>query len=398
MGDTASPLMLRRRLRTELRTARLEEDLTQEQVARAMEWSLSKMNRIEKAKTGISTNDLKALLPLYGITDKKRTQELLDLARTARQGRWWRRLQRCRAGKLLELIDYESAASTVHQFETTFVPGILQTEEYASAILQEFHRGICQARTWQPGRAAHQAAGPAGRREAPKFSFVLDESVVHRVVGSPAVTSKQFMHLVSTAELPSVTIQIVPFTAGLHPGMGGAFEVVEFDDTDDENIVFFEGRAAISSARTQGKPDSYLKAFKLIKEKSLAPADSVALLRRPRLDGVTRNIPYVPTRARTCRMATTSSIALFALHCTVTDCCCDLSHDGGSGWSSFTYAPASWLDTPYASTSLTAHGGPAPGGEGGKWPIRKSRVSRGAGARNPVPETAWRWRSSADRC
>src|SRR5690348_14306459 len=87
VGDGASPLVLRRRLRAELRAARREKGLTQDQVAKAMEWSLSKMNRIEKAKTGISANDLKALLPLYGIADKE--QELLTLARAARQPGWW---------------------------------------------------------------------------------------------------------------------------------------------------------------------------------------------------------------------------------------------------------------------------------------------------------------------
>lgn len=281
MEDTASPLLLRRRLRTELRTARLDSNLTQDQVAKAMDWSLSKMNRIEKAKTGISTNDLKALLPLYRITDKKRTQELLDLARAARRHGWWQEYSDVAPGRLLELIDYESAASTVHQFETTFVPGILQTEEYASAILQEFHSGnmpdenvrmLVELRT----RRRDLLVGP----DAPKFSFVLDESVARRVVGSPAVTSKQFRRLVSTAELPSVTIQIVPFTAGLHPGMGGAFEVVEFDDTDDENIVYFEDQRGDFIGEDPGEASRYLKAFHLIEEKSLAPADSVALLRK----------------------------------------------------------------------------------------------------------------------
>jgi transcriptional regulator with XRE-family HTH domain len=281
MGDSASPLLQRRRLRTELRTARLNKELTQEQVARAMEWSLSKMNRIEKAKTGISTNDLKVLLPLYGITDKKRTQELLDLARAARQPGWWRQYSDVAPGRLLELIDFESAASAVHQFETTFVPGILQTEEYASAILQEFHSGN------MPDENIRKLVELRTRRrdllvgaDAPKFSFVLDESVVHRVVGNPAATSKQFWHLISTAELPSVTIRIVPFTAGLHLGMGGAFEVVEFDDTDDENIVYFEDQRGDFISDDPAEASRYLKAFHLIEEKSLAPADSVALLRK----------------------------------------------------------------------------------------------------------------------
>ena len=197
MGDSASPLMLRRRLRTELRTARLKKDLTQEQVARAMEWSLSKMNRIEKAKTGISANDLKALLRLYGITDKERIEELLALARAARQSPWWSRYSDIAPPTLLELIEYEYAASAVSQFETIFVPGILQTDEYASAVLQGFYGEKSPAE-----QVAALVELRTRRRDlltsenAPKFSFVLDESVIHRLVGSPAIMSQQFMHLV----------------------------------------------------------------------------------------------------------------------------------------------------------------------------------------------------------
>ena len=241
MGDGASPLMLRRRLRTELRTARLNKELTQEQVAKAMEWSLSKMNRIEKAKTGISTNDLKALLPLYGITDKERTEELLALARSARERPWWSRYSDIAPPTLLELMDYESAATAVSQFETTFVPGILQIEGYASAILQVFH-----GETSAPERVAALIDLRTRRRElltrehAPKFSFVLDESAIQRVVGSPSIMSQQLESLVNMAKLPNVTIQVVPFTAGSYPGMKGPFEVVEFDDTPDEIIMFVE--------------------------------------------------------------------------------------------------------------------------------------------------------------
>jgi hypothetical protein len=246
-----------------------------------MEWSLSKMNRIEKAKTGISTNDLKVLLPLYGITDEKQTEELLDLARAARRPGWWRQYSDVAPGTLLELIDYESAASAVHQFETTFVPAILQTEEYASAILQEFYRGN------MPEENVRKLVKLRTRRrdllvgaDAPKFSFVLDESAIHRVVGNPAATSQQLRQLASTAELPNVTIQIIPYTAGLYPGMWGAFEVVKFDDTDDENIVYFEDQRGEFISDDPGQASRYLKAFQLIEDKSLTPADSAAFLRK----------------------------------------------------------------------------------------------------------------------
>ena len=274
MGDSASPLMLRRRLRTELRALRESKDLTQEQVAKAMEWSLSKMNRIEKAKTGISTNDLKALLPLYGITDKKRTEELVSLARGARQSGWWRHYSDVADPELLELIEYESAASAISQFESMFVPGILQTDEYASAVLQVFFQQRVAARVDLRTRRRDLLSS----ENAPNFSFLLDESVIRRSAASAAVASRQLRHLVEVAKLPNVTVQVVPFAAGPHPGMKGPFEVVQFDDTPDENILFVEGPRGDIISDDPKETDSYLEVFGRIKEKSLAPSASVDYL------------------------------------------------------------------------------------------------------------------------
>lgn len=281
VGDGASPLVLRRRLRTELRTARLNRELTQDQVARAMEWSLSKMNRIEKAKTGITTNDLKALLPLYGITDKEKTDELLALARAARQPAWWSEYSNVAPAPLLELIDYESAASAVSQFETMFVPGILQIEDYASAVLQAFYdekpteervKALVELRTARRDLLSSE--------NAPKFAFLLDESVVHRQVGSPAITSRQFRHLVDVAKLPNVTIRIVPFTAGLHPRMTHPFEVVQFEDTPDENIVFIEEPRSDVIIDDPEEVRDYLGSFDRITSLSLGDPASIDRLRQ----------------------------------------------------------------------------------------------------------------------
>jgi transcriptional regulator with XRE-family HTH domain len=279
MEDITSPLLLRRRLRTELLVARQKRELTQQQVAKAMDWSLSKMNRIEKAKSGISVNDLKVLLPYYGITDEERTDELVELARAARRPGWWRHYSDVASPELLELIDYESAASSVSQFETMFVPGILQTEEYALAVLQVFYD-----ENSGPRKVAALVELRTKRRDlltsenAPHFSFVLDESVIRRLVSSPAVTSRQLEHLVNAAKLPNVTIQIVPFAAGLHPGMEGPFELVQFDDMPDENIAFVEGQGDTLITDDPHETKDFLKLFQRITEKSLAPSDSVGLM------------------------------------------------------------------------------------------------------------------------
>jgi transcriptional regulator with XRE-family HTH domain len=282
MEDTVSPLMLRRRLRSELLTARLKKGLTQQQVAEAMEWSLSKMNRIEQAKTGISLNDLTALLRLYDITDEGQTRELATMARQARQNPWWQqRFSEVASKELLNLINYESAASAIKQFETSFVPGILQTEDYASAVLHVFHgEDSTPERVSALVDLRTRRKGLLDRENAPKFTFLLDESVIQRLVGSPSVMSEQLESLVKVAKLPNVLLRIVPFSAGLHPGMRGPFEVVEFEDTPDENIVFIERLGGSLISDDPQTTEGYLKAFKLITEKSLTTADSIERLRR----------------------------------------------------------------------------------------------------------------------
>lgn len=279
MNNDTSPIVLRRRLRTELRTARLKSNLTQDQVAKAMEWSLSKMNRIEQAKSGISSNDLRALLPLYGIKDKEQTEELLALARASRQTPWWRRRYGDVAPEvLLDLLDYESAASAISQFETMFVPGILQTEEYASAVLQVFYDEKSSAERLTELRTTRRDLLTS--ENAPKFTFVMDESVIRRVVDSRSVTSRQVTHLLDVAALPNVTIQIVLFAASVYQGMKGAFKVVEFEDAPDDSIVFLESLQGVFIIDNPKEGQYYLDVFGRILEKSLSPSDSVNVLRK----------------------------------------------------------------------------------------------------------------------
>ena len=276
MNDSASPMMLRRRLRTELLNARLKMGLTQLQAAKAMVWSLSKMIRIETAQTGISVNDLKALLSLYGIKDKDRADELVDLARAAKQAPWWRPYTEFAPPGLLQLIDYESAASAVSQFETMLVPGILQIEEYASAILEIFYdekasdervTALIDFRTRRRSLLTSE--------NAPKFSFVLDASVIQRLVGGPAIMIRQLRYLVDVTKLPNVTIQVFPFSAGLHPGMKGPFEVVQFEDTPEESVVFVEEPRGDFISDNPRETQDYLKTFDRITEMALGLSDSI---------------------------------------------------------------------------------------------------------------------------
>jgi transcriptional regulator with XRE-family HTH domain len=274
MADSASPLVQRRRLSTELRNAREERKLTQQEVADAMAWSLSKMIRVENAETSISVNDLKVLLDYYGIKDKEKTAELIALARAARKRGWWRGQSYSKVApkELLKLIDYESAASSIQQFETMYVPGILQTRDYARAALQNFYADkpaeeMADLRTRREGQLTSE--------DAPQFTFLLDEPVIQRLAGGSSVMRQQLQRLIDVAKQPNVTIRVVPFSAGLHPG-SGPFEIIQFADAADEYAVFIETARGDFFADKPKDVQQYREAFDRIMQKSLGREDSVA--------------------------------------------------------------------------------------------------------------------------
>src|ERR1022692_2718464 len=128
--DNPSPAVQRRRLRTELRRARIDAGLTQDAVASAMDWSLSKLIRIENGSVSISTNDLKAILQHYKINDEKRTAELLALSRASRERSWWSTYRDSMYKRLIQLIEYENAAYISRHYEDLVIPGLLQTTDY----------------------------------------------------------------------------------------------------------------------------------------------------------------------------------------------------------------------------------------------------------------------------
>jgi transcriptional regulator with XRE-family HTH domain len=137
VSDSPSPAVQRRRLRAELRRARLDAGLTQEQVAAAMDWSLSKLIRIENGSTGISTNDLRVILRHYKITDDARTAELVGLARASRERSWWSTYRGIASPRLVQLIEYEQAAYISRNYQSFVIPGMLQTAEYARASINQ---------------------------------------------------------------------------------------------------------------------------------------------------------------------------------------------------------------------------------------------------------------------
>ena len=277
--ENLSPAVSRRRLRTELRRARNEAGLTQDQVAQAMDWSLSKLIRIENGTSSISTNDLKVLVQHYGITDEKHVAELLSLSKASRERSWWSAHPGI-AKPLAELIEYESAAHVSRHYEDLVVPGLLQTTEYMRASTRQL----------APDRPADRIDAVVEvrvkrqeevfkRAEAQVLFFVLDEAVIRRMVGGKDVMRQQLQQLIEAADMPNVTVEVVPFAAGLVQGLQTSFVIYGFLDDADEELLYLENpRGDLLLRSDQHEIKSYREDFERLRQASLGPQGTIDFL------------------------------------------------------------------------------------------------------------------------
>lgn len=238
-GTTVTdPSVHRRRLRNELRKAREARGMTQREVAKAMDWSQSKLIRIETGTVNISTNDLRALLNHYG-AEQERITSLVEMARSAREQTPWNAYRTSASSSYINFCGQESSASVIRNFEPILVPGLLQTEEYAQGALSVImHERSDRIDSLVDLRMQRQEL--VTRPDAPSVHFIMDESVIYREIGGPAVSRRQLRKLLELSELPNVTIRIVPFTAGMYPRMRTAYVLLEFPDPEDEDVLYVE--------------------------------------------------------------------------------------------------------------------------------------------------------------
>jgi transcriptional regulator with XRE-family HTH domain len=232
------PTIYRRRLRNELRNAREAAGKTQRDVAAAMDWSQSKLIRIESGAVNISTNDLRALLGHYGI-DSARVGTLVDVARAAREVPRWSIYKDVASPEYIAFLGYESSASVIRCFEPLLVPGLLQTEEYARTVISLlFSHDPQKVDPLVDLRVQRQEL--LVREPAPSLHFIMDEAVIRRVAGGRDVMRRQLRHLQNLTEYPNVTIRIVPFEKGLYRRQRLPYWLFEFLDPEDGDILYVE--------------------------------------------------------------------------------------------------------------------------------------------------------------
>jgi transcriptional regulator with XRE-family HTH domain len=272
------PVVRRRKLGAELRALRTSAGITSGEAARLVGWHQSKVSRIETGTSGAKPADVRLLLDAYGVADDQLRELLVMLAGSDDAGgrnHWWHAYRGVLPPTYRDFISLESQASAMRTLETTVVPGLLQTPEYARAVTRAAVDGLPEERldTLVEVRLARQ---DVLRAEPPlELSAVLDEAVLRREVGGPGVMARQLERLVEAARVPHVRLQVLPFAAGAHIGVTGPFVIFSFSSTSDLDVVVLDHLTSSLHLERKEDLEAYTEAFNALLIHALSPEDSL---------------------------------------------------------------------------------------------------------------------------
>jgi transcriptional regulator with XRE-family HTH domain len=273
-----SPNVRRRRLAAELRRLRERAGFIGEEVARRLEWSTSKISRLERGLTGVKRGDLRRLLDLYQV-DPPRREELLTLAEESQRARRLKAVGARLPGEHAEFLDVEAEAESVWNWEPQIVPGLLQTEEYTRAVMLGFNSMFTQPPSEVERRVEARLLRQqqVWERDQPlKLSVVMDESVLYRKLGDASVMRAQLEHLIEASQLPHIMVRVLPLK-GHQPVTTGAFTYIKFLQSSGvpfNDMVTFEHLTGTSRLETPDETYEYSVAFETLEEISLRPDQS----------------------------------------------------------------------------------------------------------------------------
>jgi transcriptional regulator with XRE-family HTH domain len=260
-----------RRLARMLRTHRERVGLTLDEVATQLDLSPSTLSRIETAQVRVRTSDLRQLLDIYKVTGAQR-ERLLQLARE-RPKLWWNQYK----DPAVALPSVEWGAAAILQYSLQVVPGLLQTEAYAREVLTAIPSDAAvDVERRVEFRMKRQAL--LTEAQAPRLWVVLDEAVLHRPVGGQQVMDEQLQRLIDAASLPKVTIQVLPFSVGVHAGMDGEFTILSYDDPADPDVVYLETMADQHFEESPAVTRRYNAIFDELRAAALNSAESIRTL------------------------------------------------------------------------------------------------------------------------
>ncbi|MEE6259689.1 helix-turn-helix domain-containing protein [Plantactinospora sonchi] len=232
--------MLRILLGSQLRKLREATGVSRDDAGWEIRASGSKISRMELGRVGFKERDVADLLTLYQVTDESERAALLALARQANNPGWWHRYGDVLPHWFQSYLGLETAATLIRTYEVQYVPGLLQTREYARAVVLLAHDGAPAEEIERRVNLRMDRQKILRRPDAPHLWVVVDEAALRRPIGGVDVMRGQIEYLVEASKLPNVTIQVIPFRAGGHAGAGGAFSLLRFPDQELPDVVYME--------------------------------------------------------------------------------------------------------------------------------------------------------------
>ncbi|MFF5215997.1 helix-turn-helix domain-containing protein [Micromonospora sp. NPDC000442] len=239
-GPAAGPTVLRMLLGAQLRRLRESQGVTRESAGWEIRSSESKISRMELGRVGFKERDVADLLTLYGVTAEQERAALLKLARDANNPGWWHRYGDVLPGWFQSYLGLEAAAALIRSYEVQFVPGLLQTPEYARAVVLLGHSTAGPEEIDRRVDLRMRRQELLSRPRPPRLWAVVDEAALRRPIGGPEVMRGQLEALLRATRTPNVRLQVIPFAAGGHAAAGGAFTILRFGDQDLPDIVYIE--------------------------------------------------------------------------------------------------------------------------------------------------------------
>lgn len=271
-SEHGGPTVLRILLGTQLRRLREAEGITRERAGDAIRASSAKISRVELGRVGFKERDILDLLTLYGVTDEREREEYRRLAARANARGWWHQDSDLLPGWFEMYLRLEQAASSIRTFEVQFVPGLLQCEEYARAVIEMGDRTEPSHEIDRRVQLRLSRQKMLAQPPAPHVWAVLDEAALSRPYGSPAVMQAQLRHLLEVSRSRELTLQLLPFSAGSHAAAGGPFSILRFAESDLPDVVYLEQLNSAVYLDKRSDVEDYAGVWERVVVQALTPA------------------------------------------------------------------------------------------------------------------------------
>jgi hypothetical protein len=260
-----------------LRRLREEKGISRADAGFTIRASESKMSRLELGRVAFKERDVSDLLMLYGVTNPEQRDAVLSLVREANRPGWWREYEDVMPGWFQNYVGLEEAATQLRTYETHFMPGLLQTPDYARAVIEAAMLPMSPRDLERAVNLRTKRQQVLFRPDPLRFWAVIDEGALRRQVGDQQIQQAQLEHLLELAELPNVALQVLPLRTGLHAG-GGAFSLLRFSDADLPDVVYVEHLVSALYIEKLEHVERYTEVMNRLSVESLTPEASTDLI------------------------------------------------------------------------------------------------------------------------